>query len=568
MASRAESPVHDEPSLGGAPQPSSALGHPPERWPLVSAAEMRALDRYTIDELGVDGQLLMESAGRAVVDVVLALLRERAGEVVVVCGRGNNGGDGFVIARHVQALGVPVRAVLVGGAGKRGGASEAGLQGDAAANFARAQKAGVVLEWERWRKPDPAIIVDALFGTGLSRAIDGAAGAAIRRIDRARRGGARVVAVDLPSGFDADTGQPLGPCVSADVTVTIGLPKRGLALEPARTQAGRVVVARVGIADQAPAVAPGVVSWTERAVARALPERGAAGHKGSFGHVLVVAGSEGKTGAAALSARAAGRAGAGLVTVACPSGLNDILETLCVEAMTVPVPDHAFRGFAAEAEEPLLELAHERDVLALGPGIGTDEETARVARALATRCERPLVLDADGLNAFGDTPEALQGRSAATLLTPHPGEAGRLLGRMASAVNADRVGAARELAARSGAHVLLKGPGTVIAEAGGEGAVAINPTGCAALATGGTGDVLTGLCAALLAQGAGGFEAGVLAAYVHGRAAEAIAQEHGDAGLLASQLADALPGTLRDLRALCDDRSGERIAVGQLLDYP
>jgi NAD(P)H-hydrate epimerase len=499
-------------------------------WQLFGASGMRALDRYTIERLGVPGEVLMESAGRAVVEAVLAL---RPREVLVVCGGGQNGGDGLVAARHLRALGVRVRAALV-----------AEPRGDAAAQLARARAFGVPLEGGDFAPPaEGGAIVDAIFGTGLARPVDGAAADAIRRIGAAD---VPVVAVDLPSGIDADTGQVLGAAVRATVTVTFGQPKPGIALEPGRSLAGRVRVARIGIAGAAPNAEPAAELWTSAAAAARLPPRPRDGHKGTFGHVLVVAGSEGKTGAAALAARGATRGGAGLVTVACPAGLNDILEVKCTEAMTAPVPDTAGRALAGTAEDALLALAAERDVVALGPGIGRAAETAALVRAFCKRLERPLVLDADGLNAFAGDAEALRARPAPTVLTPHPGEAARVLGSTAAAVAGDRLGAARRLAAATGCVVLLKGAPSVIARPGEPPLV--NPTGGPALASGGTGDVLTGLVAALLAQGLAPADAAGLGAWLHGLAGDRIAAERGPSGLVAEELADALPEAALALR--------------------
>ncbi len=494
-------------------------------WPLVGAASMRALDRHTIETLDVPGEVLMESAGRAVAEAVLA---RRPASVLVVCGAGNNGGDGLVAARHLAVAGVAVHAVCVGEP-----------QGDAARQLARARAFGVpVAPWGAWL--DAELVVDALFGTGLAREVTGDAADAIGRMNA---GAAPVLAVDLPSGLDADTGHVHGSAVRAAETVTFGLPKLGLALEPGRGLAGAVRVARIGIADEAPGVTRDAELWTAAEAARRRPRRPGDGHKGRFGHVLVVAGSEGKTGAAALAALAAGRAGAGLVTVACPAGLNDILEQKCTEAMTVPVPDTPERAFAAAGEELLAALAGERDVMALGPGIGRAADTVKLVRALVPRVERPLVLDADGLNAFEGAAEELRARPAATVLTPHPGEAARLLGCDSAAVQADRLAAARSLAQATGAVVLLKGAASVIDD--GAAPPLVNATGGPALASGGTGDVLTGVVAAFLAQGLAARDAAALGAYVHGRAADRIAR--GDFGLLAGELADAVPEALASL---------------------
>ncbi|MEE2665288.1 MAG: NAD(P)H-hydrate dehydratase [Myxococcota bacterium] len=523
---------------------------------------MRALDAHTIDGLGVPGDLLMESAGRAVVEAVLALRDSTRDAVLVVCGSGNNGGDGLVVARQLFALGVVVRAVLL--------ADPARLRGAAAANFARLQRMGVSHEVgvdAIDAGGRAGVVVDAIFGTGLARevAVDSEPGRAIAAIERQRQYGARVVAVDVPSGLDSDTGQELGACVRADLTVTIGLPKCGLALEPGRSLSGRVLVARIGIADSAPGVRPLAESYDRTRARGALPARPRTGHKGRFGHVLLIAGSEGKTGAAALAARAAARAGAGLVTLACPAGLNDILETLCTEAMTVAVADTPGRGLSATAEESLLALARERDVVALGPGLGRDPDTDVLVQTFVKRCARPLVLDADGLNALGGDPSILAGREAATVLTPHPGEAARLLATTPAALNGDRLGAARELARRARAIVVLKGAPTVTATS--EGFASVNTTGGPALGTAGTGDVLTGIVAALVGQGVAPSEAGALAAWLHGSAGDRITAREGDAGLLASELADALPATLRDLREAAPDVHSRAPASGLLLDF-
>ncbi len=509
-------------------------------WPLSDAAAMRELDRHTIETLGVRGDLLMENAGRTVAEVALRAVG--AGSAVVVCGTGNNGGDGFVAARHLHMLGIPVRAALLGEA--------SALRGDAAANLERAQRVGVPIEGGRWRAPSAGVLVDAVFGTGLTRDVEGEAAASIRRINASREArpqGLRVVAVDLPSGVDSDSGRRLGVAVRADTTVTFGLPKLGLALEPGRSLAGRVIVARIGIVDSAPGVQVAAELWTRGGAGSRLPVRPADGHKGTFGHALIVAGSEGKTGAAALAAAGAARAGAGLVTIACPAGLNDILEIKCTEAMTAPVPDTSERALAASAEDALVALAAERDAVGLGPGVGRGAETLKLVRALVARIDAPLAIDADALFAFAGEPELLAGRSAPTVLTPHPGEAATLLGVSAADVNRDRVAAARRLAQLTDAVVLLKGAATVTASPAGR--LVVNPSGGPALASGGTGDVLLGVLTGLLAQGVEATEAAGLAAFVHGHAADRIARGTGPSGLLATQLADAIPAAADALRA-------------------
>jgi NAD(P)H-hydrate epimerase len=365
--------------------------------------------------------------------------------------------------------------------------------------------------------------------------------------------------VDIPSGISADTGEVLGTAIEADRTITISLPKVGLALEPGAQHAGEISVARVGIVDPAPLRSDPVALWSRQAAAARLPSRASDGHKGRFGHVLVVAGSTGKAGAGVLTSRAAVRAGAGLVTLAHPVGLEHELGALPVEVMTSPVGE-AVEGCLSRASlEALSGLAAARDVVALGPGLGSGAAVVEWVADWVDSLERPLVLDADGLNAIVGRLDGLKRRSAPTVLTPHPGEASRLLGCTTRAINADRVGAARQLARDSGSVVVLKGARTVIADA--VGRVRITPTGGPVLATGGTGDVLTGIVAALLAAGLDAFDAAGLAAWWHGAAADGTPQARVGFGLLASEVADALPATAESMRAESGGEPGDPLVL-------
>lgn len=542
-----------EPSVeveGGASSDPRGSGLDRGVWPLVTAAEMQDLDRETIEVRGVPGAILMESAGRALVAPSFRLRREASrpgGPVVVLAGGGNNGGDGFVVARHLQAEGVPVRTFLIGDPER--------LPDDAGANWERLAAFGgarqAVAPDDAVERIGPlleraSVAIDALFGTGLSRPLEGGFAALVDACNRARRGGLRVLSVDVPSGLCADTGGILGTAIEADSTVTISLPKIGLALEPGATLAGRVRVARVGIVDPDPGRTPRAELWNARAAVDRFPDRDRAGHKGSFGHVLVLAGSTGKCGAGALTCRAAARAGAGLVTLAHPAGLEAELGALPVEVMSAPVASTEDGALSLAGEKAALELAAARDVVALGPGLGDGSDTVALVRRLAPAIDRPLVVDADGLNALVGVLDALHERVAPTVLTPHPGEAGRLLGCSAKEVNADRVGAARRLAHASKSVVVLKGARTVIAAP--DGRALITPTGGPTLATGGTGDVLTGVVAALLAAGIEPFEAAGLTAWWHGATADRMPSRAAGFGLLASELADALPSTVVALR--------------------
>jgi hydroxyethylthiazole kinase-like uncharacterized protein yjeF len=542
------------------PPAASAVDAQPVCWSLVTAQEMRELDRHAIEVREIPSLTLMESAGRLVADEVLRELPGGA-TVSIVCGRGNNGGDGLVAARHLHQRGVDVFVILLGDA--------ANLSADAATNLERACQVGVPLADHEWQPPARGVVVDAIFGTGLSRVVEGVEAEWVRRINACRAragGGVRVVSVDLPSGLCADTGTLLGVCVEADVTLALGAPKVGLALEPGRSAAGRIAVADIGIETPQANRLPRAELWTRAYAASRLPARPATGHKGSFGHALIVAGSEGKTGAAALAAEGVARAGAGLVTIACPAGLNDILEIKCTEAMTAPVADTPERAFAASAAEPIIALAATRDALGLGPGIGCGEETQALVGSLVKRLEIPLVIDADGLYPFVRAPDWLRERQAPTVLTPHPGEAATLLGVEASEINRDRPAAARELAKRFGSVVALKGAATVIADP--DGRIAINPTGGPALATGGTGDVLLGMVTGFIAQGIDAFEAAALAVFVHGAAADRLAERAGSSGHLAGEIASEVPAATADLRAELIAVAHGDFRVGVAVSFP
>ena len=539
------------------------IGHAASRltWPLVDAQTMRALDRHTIDDLGVSGELLMESAGRVSAEIVVEHLGSQAlgTEVLVVCGAGNNGGDGLVVARHLAQAGVSVRVCLA--------KAPTALAGEAANNLDRVRALKIPVEGLPVRIPKAGVVVDALLGTGLARPLEGEMAALVKQINSARSERLLVVAIDLPTGLDADTGAILGAAVECDITVAISLPKIGLALEPGRSLAGEVRVARVGIADAAPGVELDVEMWSHAAVAAALPSRPVEGHKGSFGHVLVIAGSVGKTGAAALAAAGAVRTGAGLVTVACPESLNGILEVKCTEAMTASLPETAGHALGKEAQAKIVALARERDVVAMGPGLGRAEATQNLVRSLVTVLNCPTVIDADALFAFGSNLDALKTRRSPTILTPHPGEAARLLGTTAAVINARRVESVRQLARDSGCVVVLKGAPTVTADSSGR--VVVNGTGGPALATGGTGDVLTGMIAALLGQGVGALEASASAVHLHGRSADLLVGETVPMGMVASDLTDGVPAAVADV--LQHARKGPSAGVlggGLALPFP
>lgn len=509
---------------------------------LATAGEMREIDRRAIQEYGIPGAVLMENAGGAAARMAEELWREAGaeGEIVLLCGPGNNGGDGLVMARRLHNRGLPARALLTGPGAK--------LKGDAALNYKLAVNYGVPLvegpTAAAVRKACAAagVIVDALLGTGLTGPVRREIAAWIEAANGAL---APTLSVDIPSGISSETGAILGAAVWAERTVTFGLAKVGMYCYPGREYCGEITVADISL----PAELIGALDLpteliTPEVAAAGLPERYPTMHKGDAGRLLIVAGSPGMTGAAALAANAAMRAGAGLVYLACPRGLNAILEGKCTEPITVPLPETAAGTLGAAAREEILARAEECDAVVLGPGLSREEETARLVRDLVWEIRQPLVVDADALNAVAAQPELLAGRGGATVITPHPGEMERLTRRSMAVIQGDRLAAARAVAAEQGCTVALKGAGTVVADSGGR--ARINATGNSGLSGGGTGDVLAGMLGAFLAGGSDPLAAASAAVYYHGRAADLWAGEYAERALIASDLIDLLPEALRE----------------------
>ncbi|MBU8896995.1 NAD(P)H-hydrate dehydratase [Corallococcus sp. M34] len=498
---------------------------------VLTAEQMRQAEQAAEQHHGMPSGLLMENAGRGLAEVVRELLAP-TGRAVVVCGPGNNGGDGLVAARFLRASGAQVLVARVGDVAK--------LTPEARRNLEALRGFGVeptLLDtMPALRTGDVA--VDALFGTGLSRAPGGAFAAAIEVLARWRQAGATVVAADVPSGLRSDTGEAFSPCVEADVTVTFGFLKPGQLFEPGAARCGDVRRVDIGMGSAvAQSVSGPELLWLEESDAReSLPVRRADTHKGTYGHVLVVAGSPGKTGAAAMVALAALRSGAGLVTVATrPSALGHVLA-------------HApeIMGEALEAEGPLglgdldalLAAAEGKDALVMGPGIARGPQTAALIGELLSRVEVPVVLDADALNAVAEDLSVLRRARGPVVLTPHPGEMSRLLKQSTREVQEHRLDVAHRLAASSGATVVLKGSRTLIAEPGGR--VFMNPTGNPGMSTGGSGDVLSGVCGALLGQGLPVSSGVCTAVYAHGLAGDLVAARRGQLGLIATDLLKGL----------------------------
>ncbi len=505
---------------------------------------MRRVDRRAIDGLGIPSLDLMEAAGSGIAEAMRRDDPDLARRTIaVVCGRGNNGGDGLVLARRLAARGISPRVVLL--------ARGSDLEGDPAVNLRRALEAGVeVLEapdeaaWARALEGIAGcdLIVDALLGTGVR---GGARGLVARAIEDLQASGAVLVSVDLPSGVDADSGEVDGVAIRARRTYTLCRPKLPLVIDPAARYAGSWRVIDIGIPDECVAPERSTLEWLDAEAAPVLPRRPRHAHKGDFGHLLVVAGSRGKSGAAVLASRAALRAGVGLVTVATPRSSLPVVASQQAEVMTEPLPQSAGGSLARSAAARVRALLRSRDALALGPGLGTESSTGRAVAEIVAKGTGPAVIDADGLNAFaarGKGKTALRAGARPLVLTPHPGEAARLLGTSTGEVQRDRIGAARALAAMTGAVVVLKGHHTLVADPA--GAVSVNASGNPGMATAGTGDVLTGIVGAFLARGLPALEAARLAVFVHGDAADRAAASRGEEGLIAGALIETLPAAL------------------------
>ena len=504
---------------------------------LVTGREMAAVDQRTIEEAGIPSAELIERAGAEVIAAIAARWDGLAGlQAVVLCGKGNNGGDGFAVARLLRAGGGSARVFLV--------ADRADVQGAAAEHLQRCEQEGEAVEvlGEDLAPLDAALgdadlVIDALLGTGLRGAPRPAMARVIGRIARCER---PVVAVDIPSGVEADTGQVHGAAVQAVLTVTFGLVKVGQLFYPGRSHCGALHLANIGFPESILRdAAAQVLMLSAEGLGPLVPRRRGDEHKGSCGMVAVVAGSVGMTGAAALTADAALSSGAGRVHLGVPASLNDILEVKLSEVMTRPLPEvRKRRCLSLRALGEVRAMLTRADVLALGPGLGRYRETEELVRRLVVQTELPLVLDADGLSAFAGRVEVLKGRSAPLVLTPHVGEFARLSGLDKRQIVDAPMAVARDFAGEFGATLVLKGAPTVVALS--DGRVAVNSTGNPGMATAGSGDVLTGVIAGLIAQGLDAETAACLGVYVHGRAGDRAVDRLGEWGMRAGDIADEI----------------------------
>jgi ADP-dependent NAD(P)H-hydrate dehydratase / NAD(P)H-hydrate epimerase len=514
---------------------------------VLNAAQMREADRRTIEEIGIPSRVLMENAGREVVAAIAGRYEDlETRRVAVLCGRGSNGGDGYVVARTLSQRGLDVRVYAIGGAAE--------IRGDAGSNLEILRRMGLtvadVADEQSWRRHFPGIaacglIVDAILGTGLNAPLAGLLETVVVDLNRSK---VPVVAVDLPSGVSGDKSDLIGACVRADMTVTLAAPKLPLVLPPAEAEAGHVVVADIGISRAVieRIEGPRVDLLTREAMRDLVQPRQPDAHKGSFGHVLIVAGSRGKSGAAQLAATGALRSGAGLVTIATPASAQAVVASMAPEYMTVALEETRDGTVAARALDRVLTL--EGDVVAAGPGLGTGTDTTAFVLGLLARGGTALVLDADALNAVAGDPQHLRGRPGRTVvITPHPGEMARLAGVSTAQVQLNRLDVARDFATAHQVYVILKGQRTLVATP--EGVVFINPLGNPGMATGGTGDVLTGVVAAWLGQGLEPGAACCLAVYLHALAGDLSSADEGEIAMTAGDVASRLGEAILDLTA-------------------
>ncbi|RJR16109.1 MAG: NAD(P)H-hydrate dehydratase [Nitrospiraceae bacterium] len=532
---------------------------------IATSAEMHRIDRTTIEKYGISGTVLMERAGLCVVERINDILfqntehithnteKNRAKKIIVVCGGGNNGGDGFVIARVMHNQGREVEVYLA--------ATPRGLEGDAKINYDAARKYGVAIRpVSHFLKHYPrgaarnCIIIDALIGTGLNKEVRSPLSDIIGKINKMS---CPVVSVDIPSGISSDTGQIMGCAIKARYTVTFGLAKRGHFLYPGAEHTGQLFIEDIGFPLPLLASEKIRINMVQKEDINTLfPARPEYSHKGTYGHVLIIAGSRGKTGAALMAAKACLRTGAGLVTIGIPETLMGAFQSRVTEEMILPLPDKGNGTLSYGAAETIFDFLRKMGtVLAIGPGLSADKEISRLVTELVKGSRVPIVIDADGLNAIADNVNLLRKSRAPVILTPHPGEMARLLiqssivagkDNLLTLIEEDRINIVLNFARQTGTYVVLKGPPTITASPLGE--AYINTTGNPGMATAGTGDVLTGMISAFIAQGLSPADAAMAGVYIHGYAGDIIAEEKGKNALIASDIIRILPIVLKSTR--------------------
>ncbi|MFZ5994495.1 MAG: NAD(P)H-hydrate dehydratase [Thermodesulfobacteriota bacterium] len=524
---------------------------------LVTASEMREIDITAIERYGIPGPVLMENAGRGAAETILAARPElKDGQkVAIFSGPGNNGGDGFVIARWLAERGVLITVYLL--------TSPEKLKGDALTNYRIIQHLNIPViavpgdqEWARYQDQaasENIFFIDAIFGTGLKGEVRGVMATVINWLNKLKK---PAWSIDIPSGLDADTGRPLGMAVRADCTITFGLPKIGQIVSPGPEFTGPLKIMDIGIPARA---------VEENKIRRELLDRNIChdwilprppdSHKGTYGHVLVIAGSPGKSGAAILTCLGALRSGAGLVTCGLPKSLNPVFETKVTEAMSEPLSETIDGTLSTVAYDRIMELIENKKVLVIGPGLSLHPETQALIRRLVAEADIPMVIDADAVRAIKGYLHILKENINIRILTPHPGEMGWLVSKKTWEIQENRLAMAEELSKEYGIYTVLKGAATLIAAPNGE--TAINSTGGPALASGGMGDVLTGMIAGFMAQGYSPFRAACLGVFCHGLAGDKLSGQKKISGILATEVAQAIPGILAALRTPGDNAHGQ-----------
>jgi len=493
--------------------------------PIVTPRQMAELDRLAIEQLAVPGLVLMENAGRGLAEIAMSMLTSSTNQLVhIYCGSGNNGGDGYVIARHLLARGYEVELFLLGEREK--------IKGDSLANLIILEKMDQTVHLLHTRPESlsqPGLIVDALLGTGASVPVQGLYADVISYINEQH---VPILAVDLPTGINGETGAVPGPAVLATVTATMAMLKSGLLLAPAREQAGDIRVVDLGLRLPQEAITLWLLESGD--IGERLPVRPRDAYKNQVGTVAVLAGSVGFCGAATLTAMACLRSGAGLCYLAIPSSLNEIMATKLTEVVLWPVPDRKSGFLTAEGADDLAAKIAGQNACAIGPGLGQAEPTAQLLFRLLEKLTLPIVLDADGLNICSGNTQAIKDYGGEMVLTPHPGELARLMHTTPGKIAADRVAMAKQTAQELNKVVVLKGSPTLIADP--KGLVFFNPTGNAGMATAGSGDVLTGIIAAMLGQGLTALDAALVSVYLHGLAGDLAKLQYGESSMIAGDI--------------------------------
>ncbi|MCK5542626.1 MAG: NAD(P)H-hydrate dehydratase [Desulfobacterales bacterium] len=511
---------------------------------LVTAKEMQQIDRETIESFGIPGRTLMENAGRGAYTMLVQTFPNIFSQKVgIIAGRGNNGGDAFVIARYLMEKGIHTNVFILCSKDKITGDAKANL--DLLLKLIQNHKACSIIEivdQNDFKKNKPRLLhhdifVDGILGTGLNSDVRGFFKEIIAALNNSK---SPVFSIDIPSGLNADTGKPWGISINATATATFAHPKPGHILHPGDKHTGELEVVDIGI--------PGFITekfnpklnlLEERDIKMLFPPRDSESHKGNFGHVLILAGSPGKTGAAALAANAAMRCGTGLVTLGVPESLNSFVEPQVTEAMTYPLPDDGKGILIESAFEKILKLAKDKDAIAIGPGIGTDKSTKKLIEKLVKKLDVPLVLDADCLNLISENLQILKKAKSDIILTPHPGEMARLSSTTTKEIQENRLESAQNFSNKFGITLVLKGANTIISLA--DKKAYICPVGNPGMASGGMGDVLTGIIAGFRAQGFSSENASIAGVYIHGLCGEILAESMGAFGFLASDMVKTIP---------------------------